>query len=67
MATANLVIQGNQAVLVRDGESSSTSSSRARACSTCSPLSHVVDDLDARIVELRPTADAGVTRLAAGT
>ncbi len=36
VTTANLVIQGNQAVLVRDGESSSTSSRRARASSTCS-------------------------------
>jgi DNA-binding transcriptional MerR regulator len=67
VATANLVIQGNQAVLVRDGGELIDLVKQGQGVLNVLALSHVVDDLDARIVELRPTADAGVTRLAAGT
>ena len=67
VATANLVIQGNQAVLVRDGGDLIDLVKKGQGVLNVLALSHVVDDLDARIVELRPTADAGVTRLAAGT
>ena len=67
VATANLVIQGNQAVLVRDGGELIDLVKKGQGVLNVLALSHVVDDLDARIVELRPTADAGVTRLAAGT
>jgi len=67
VATANLVIQGNQAVLVRDGGELIDLVKRGQGVLNVLALSHVVDDLDARIVELRPSADADVTRLAAGT
>ena len=67
VATANLVIQGNQAVLVRDGGELIDLVKKGQGVLNVLALSHVVDDLDARIVELRPTAEAGVTRLAAGT
>jgi DNA-binding transcriptional MerR regulator len=67
VATANLVIQGNQAVLVRDGGELIDLVKQGQGVLNVLALSHVVDDLDARIVELRPTAEAGVTRLAAGT
>jgi DNA-binding transcriptional MerR regulator len=65
--TANLVIQGNQAVLVRDGGELIDLVKQGQGVLNVLALSRVVDDLDARIVELRPSADAGVTRLAAGT
>ena len=67
VATANLVIQGNQAVLVRDGGELIDLVKQGQGVLNVLALSHVVDDLDARIVELRPSAEAGVTRLAAGT
>jgi DNA-binding transcriptional MerR regulator len=67
VATANLVIQGNQAVLVRDGGELIDLVKKGQGVLNVLALSHVVDDLDARIVELRPSAEAGVTRLAAGT
>jgi len=67
VATANLVIQGNQAVLVRDGGELIDLVKQGQGVLNVLALSHVVDDLDARIVELRPTTDASVTALAAGT
>ena len=67
VATANLVIQGNQAVLVRDGGELIDLVKQGQGVLNVLALSHVVDDLDARIVELRPSAEADVTRLAAGT
>ena len=67
VATANLVIQGNQAVLVRDGGELIDLVKKGQGVLNVLALSHVVDDLDARIVELRPSAEANVTRLAAGT
>ena len=67
VATANLVIQGNQAVLVRDGGELIDLVKRGQGVLNVLALSHVVDDLDARIVELRPDADASVTVIATGT
>jgi len=67
VATANLVIQGNQAVLVRDGGELIDLVKQGQGVLNVLALSHVVDDLDARIVELRPSAEADVTRLAAGS
>src|SRR5215471_7354431 len=67
VATDNLVIQGNQAVLVRDGGELIDLVKRGQGVLNVLALSHVVDDLDARIVELRPGTDATVTALAAGT
>ncbi len=67
VATANLVIQGNQAVLVRDGGELIDLVRHGQGVLNVLALAQVVDDLDARIVELRPTVDATVTRLAAGT
>ena len=68
VATANLVIQGNQAVLVRDGGELIDLVKQGQGVLNVLALAHVVDDLDARIVELRPTVPtATVTRLAAGT
>jgi DNA-binding transcriptional MerR regulator len=67
VATANLVIQGNQAVLVRDGGELIDLVRHGQGVLNVLALAQVVDDLDARIVELRPSPDATVTRLAAGT
>jgi DNA-binding transcriptional MerR regulator len=67
IATANLVIQGNQAVLVRDGGELIDLVKKGQGVLNVLALSHVVDDIDARIVELRPTSEASVTRLASGT
>ncbi len=68
MTTANLVIQGNQAVLVRDGGELIDLVKRGQGVLNVLPMAHVVDELDTRIVEMRPAvAGATVTRLAAGT
>ncbi len=67
VATANLVIQGNQAVLVRDGGELIDLVKKGQGVLNVLALSHVVTDLDARIVELRPAVpEATVTRLASG-
>jgi DNA-binding transcriptional MerR regulator len=66
VASANLVIQGNQAVLVRDGGELIDLVKQGQGVLNVLSLSHVVDDLDARIVELRPDSDATVTAIAAG-
>jgi DNA-binding transcriptional MerR regulator len=67
VASANLVIQGNQAVLVRDGGELIDLVQKGQGVLNVLALSNVVDDIDARIVELRPTdGDARVTRLASG-
>jgi DNA-binding transcriptional MerR regulator len=70
IATANLVIQGNQAVLVRDGGDLIDLVKKGQGVLNVLPLSHVVDELEARLYELRPGVDgegATVTRLAAGS
>ena len=71
ITSANLVIQGNQAVLVRDGGELIDLVRKGQGVLNVLALSGVVEDIDARIVELRPTADADdggatVTRLASG-
>ena len=67
VTTANLVIQGNQAVLVRDGGELIDLVQKGQGVLNVLALACVVHDVDARIVELRPTRDADVTRLASGT
>ena len=68
VTTANLVIQGNQAVLVRDGGELIDLVKRGQGVLNVLPMAHVVDELETRIVELRPQSPAAaVTRLAAGT
>jgi DNA-binding transcriptional MerR regulator len=67
VTTANLVIQGNQAVLVRDGGELIDLVQKGQGVLNVLALAGIVEDVDARIVELRPTAtDASVTRLASG-
>ena len=67
VTTANLVIQGNQAVLVRDGGELIDLVQKGQGVLNVLALSGVVHDVDAAIVELRPTAEASVSRLASGT
>ena len=65
VTTANLVIQGNQAVLVRDGGELIDLVRKGQGVLNVLALANVVTDVDARIVELRPTdSTASVTRLA---
>ena len=66
VTTANLVIQGNQAVLVRDGGELIDLVQKGQGVLNVLALSGVVHDVDAAIVELHPVADASVTRLASG-
>jgi DNA-binding transcriptional MerR regulator len=67
VTTANLVIQGNQAVLVRDGGELIDLVQQGQGVLNVLPLAGVVHDVDAAIVELRPSpSDATVTRLASG-
>ena len=61
-----LVIQGNQAVLVRDGGELIDLVQKGQGVLNVLALSGVVHDVDAAIVELHPVADASVTRLASG-
>jgi DNA-binding transcriptional MerR regulator len=65
VTTANLVIQGNQAVLVRDGGELIDLVRKGQGVLNVLALANVVTDVDARIVELRPDGGAAtVTRLA---
>jgi DNA-binding transcriptional MerR regulator len=64
--TANLVIQGNQAVLVRDSGELIDLVQKGQGVLNVLALAGVVSDVDARIVELRPASSASVTRLASG-
>ena len=54
VTTANLVIQGNQAVLVRDGGELIDLVQKGQGVLNVLALAGVVHDVDARIVELRP-------------
>ena len=69
VTTANLVIQGNQAVLVRDDGALIDLMKKGQGVLNVLALGSVVDDIDARIYELRPAAeaDATVTRLASNS
>jgi len=65
VTTANLVIQGNQAVLVRDGGELIDLVRKGQGVLNVLALANVVTDVDARIVELRPNdSTASVTRMA---
>jgi DNA-binding transcriptional MerR regulator len=66
VTTANLVIQGNQAVLVRDGGELIDLVQKGQGVLNVLALAGVVHDVDAAIVELYPVADGSVTRLASG-
>ncbi len=67
VTTAKLVIQGNQAVLVRDGGELIDLVQKGQGVLNVLALAGVVEDVDARIVELRPaSSSASVTRLASG-
>jgi DNA-binding transcriptional MerR regulator len=68
VASANLVIQGSQSVLIRtDGELIDVLK-RGQGVLNVLPLASVKEELDARIVELRPAPERGadVVRLASG-
>jgi len=69
VTTANLVIQGNASVLIQtDGELIDLVK-KGQGVLNILPLSGVKDEVDARIVELRPTGPVGeatVTKLATG-
>lgn len=69
VTTANLVIQGNSSVLIQtDGELIDLVK-KGQGVLNILPLSGVKDEVDARIVELRPAGPAGeatVTKLATG-
>jgi DNA-binding transcriptional MerR regulator len=67
VVAANLVIQGNQAVLVREGGELIDLVRQGQGVLNILPLGKVVTDLDARIYELRPTGDGTVTHLATGS
>jgi DNA-binding transcriptional MerR regulator len=57
VTTANLVIQGNQAVLVRDGGELIDLVRKGQGVLNVLALANVVQDVDARIVQLRPVSD----------
>jgi DNA-binding transcriptional MerR regulator len=67
VASANLVIQGNQAVLVRDGGELIDLVRQGQGVLNVLALANVVSDVDTRIVELRPSTPATVTRLASNS
>ena len=68
VTTANLVIQGNQAVLVRDGGELIDLVQKGQGVLNVLALAGVKEDIDARIVELRPTGtEASVTHIATGS
>jgi len=69
VTTANLVIQGNQAVLVRDDGALIDLVQKGQGVLNVLALGSVVEDIDARIYELRPTPEgpASVTRLASNS
>ena len=66
VATANLVVSGSQAVLVRSGEEIVDLVKAGQGVLNILPLSGVKEDLDAAIVELHPPADAAEPRAASG-
>lgn len=66
IATANLVVNGSQPTLVRSGEEVIDLLQSGQGVLNILPLSGVVDELDAKIVELFPhsAADSGETAVA---
>ncbi|MCU0310377.1 MAG: MerR family transcriptional regulator [Acidimicrobiales bacterium] len=70
VTTANLVIQGNASVVIQDDGELIDLVKKGQGVLNILPLGNVRDEVDARILELRPAADPGdaaVTRLAAGS
>lgn len=59
VATANLVVNGSQAVLVRSGEEIVDLLHSGQGVLNILPLSGVKEELDEAIVELFPTSDIG--------
>ena len=60
VATANLVVNGNQPTLVRSGEEVIDLLANGQGVLNILPLSGVVDELDEKIIELFPSADRSV-------
>lgn len=67
ITTANLVISGNRSVLVRDGEELVDAVRAGQGVLNVLPLGGVKEALDARIVELRPSAKGAADAPAATT
>ena len=69
VTTANLVIQGNASVVIQDDGELIDLVKKGQGVLNILPLGGVRNEVDARILELRPTApsDSAVTRLAAGS
>lgn len=67
ITTANLVISGNRSVLVRDGEELVDAVKSGQGVLNVLPLGGVKDELDARIVEFRPSAKGSPDATAATT
>jgi DNA-binding transcriptional MerR regulator len=67
ITTANLVIQGSRTVLIRRDEDLIDLVKQGQGVLNILPLAGVKEEVDARIVDLRPAAGASVRRLAAGT
>ncbi|MEI7592607.1 MAG: MerR family transcriptional regulator [Actinomycetes bacterium] len=65
VASANLVIQGNQAVLVSDGGELIDLVQKGQGVLNVLALANVVDEIDARIVEFRPERSEVTTMKAA--
>ncbi len=57
VTTANLVINGNRSVLVHDGEELIDVLQHGQGVLSVLPLAGVVDEIDARIVELVPSGE----------
>ena len=68
VTTANLVIQGNHSVVIQSDGELIDLVKKGQGVLNILPLAGVRDEVDARIVELRPALDGGatVTRLASG-
>ena len=59
VATANLVINGSQSVLVRSGEEIVDAIRKGQGVLNVLPLAGVIEEVDAAIVDLRPADDGG--------
>jgi DNA-binding transcriptional MerR regulator len=66
ISSANLVIQGRKSVLVKNGEELIDVLQHGQGVLSVLPLAGVKDEIDARIVELFPTAAAESVAPAAG-
>jgi DNA-binding transcriptional MerR regulator len=64
---ANLVIQGSRSVLIQNDGELIDLVKQGQGVLNILPLGGVKDEVDARIVELRPADGATVTRLASGS